>query len=395
MNKESTVNNNLRETCIEKIFEKKAPAKDSNIAKGVKLPEGPLRAVLETEKMWVPGKELKVRFLDGTAEQKKKVAEWAGEWCMYANLLFTFGSIGDDADILLRFQKQGNWSLVGTDSINEEYRDECDGISMNIEQMDLKGTVQHEFGHSIGLVHEHSSPIGGIEWNKEVVYRDLGQPPNKWSKEMVDRQVFFKYSKDVTQYTALDKQSVMMYPFSAAWTTNGFSTGFNEDISATDKEFIAAIYPGATAIFSKPDIRTARCSVKTGPETMYNKTNRNSWIMHEPGKSFIEINFNQPKEFVGKEIYETVNLRITHLTSAAKNKPGKSPINIILNGSNIKKDYSPPSSRWMEDTFDISSLMKDGNNKIRLELQRQAQTNYWINSLKVLCSGGDKMRFGD
>ena len=395
MKNESEIINNLSKTCIDRIFEKKSPGESSNLAKGVKLSEGPARLVVETDKMWEQGRVLKVRFLEGTEEQKNMVAKWVNEWSRYANLIFDFGSSRNNADILVKFQPWGNYSLVGTDSLRKDYRKDSGDCSLNIQEYDLKGTVLHEFGHSIGFVHEHSSPVAGIQWNKPVVYRDLGQPPNEWPPEVVDQQVFFKYSKDVTQYTAVDKQSVMMYAYPAAWTTNGFSTEFNNDLSATDKEFASAIYPGATALFLKSEIRTARCSVNTGPETMYNKVNGNSWIMHEGGKSFIEVNFNQAKKFGGKDIYETSILRIKHLTSATKYRPGKSPVNITLNGNIIKENYSPRSSRWMEDFFDITSFMEDGDNKIRIELQKGAQTNYWINYLKVRCSGGDKLRFGE
>ena len=35
----------------------------------------------------------------------------------------------------------------------------------------------------------------------------------------------------------------MMYPIPAAWTTDGFSAGFNRELSGTDKEFIRDAYP--------------------------------------------------------------------------------------------------------------------------------------------------------
>lgn len=40
---------------------------------------------------------------------------------------------------------------------------------MNLGFVD-RSTVLHEFGHSLGLIHEHQSPFkGGFEWNREEV----------------------------------------------------------------------------------------------------------------------------------------------------------------------------------------------------------------------------------
>lgn len=40
---------------------------------------------------------------------------------------------------------------------------------MNLGFVD-RPTVLHEFGHSLGLIHEHQSPFpGGFEWNRENV----------------------------------------------------------------------------------------------------------------------------------------------------------------------------------------------------------------------------------
>jgi hypothetical protein len=61
---------------------------------------------------------------------------------------------------------------------------------------------------------------------------------------------------------------------------------------------------------------------------------------------------------------------------ALKKNAGSSPIDIVVNGSKIKGNYSPPSGTWVSDTFDITGQMKDGANTIRLEFQSGAQTNY-------------------
>jgi serralysin len=103
--------------------------------------------------------------------------------------------------------------------------------------------VLHEFGHAIGCIHEHSSPAGGIKWHKEVVYRDLGGPPNNWDKATVDHNVFAVYDKSVTQFTAVDSKSIMLYSFPKEWTLDGMTFTTNGTLSSTDKKFIKARYP--------------------------------------------------------------------------------------------------------------------------------------------------------
>ena len=46
---------------------------------------------------------------------------------------------------------------------------------MNLGFVD-RATVLHEFGHAIGLIHEHQSPFkGGFEWNREEVRVHMGR----------------------------------------------------------------------------------------------------------------------------------------------------------------------------------------------------------------------------
>ena len=60
---------------------------------------------------------------------------------------------------------QGSWSYLGTDAT----RVPKESFTMNLGFVD-RPTVLHEFGHSLGLIHEHQSPFpGGFEWNREEV----------------------------------------------------------------------------------------------------------------------------------------------------------------------------------------------------------------------------------
>ena len=283
----------------------------------------------------------------------------------------------DSSEFRVDFRRAGNWSYVGLDNLARP----AGSQTMNIWNMD---SILHEVGHALGCAHEHSSPGGSIEWNKPVVYKALAGPPNRWNKDKVDQNVFFKYDADTTQFSAFDGKSIMLYFFRDDWTLNGKGTSSNKKLSATDRAFIGRCYPGCTADFSKPEILTGGCTVETGPHVMFNKGYGNSWIMNAPSSSYIEVNFDQPKKYDGRDIYSTATLRLRHLTSMLYPKPGYAPIDIIVNGTKITEDYSPPSGNYMTDDFDITPLMKDGKNTVRLNF-KDAKSNYWIQNLQVDC----------
>ena len=227
--------------CIDKVFG------GSDIHQVISRFQGTAPAIaIVTAKMWQPGKTLRVRFLEGDPEVQNKVKEKANDWTNYANIKFDFVS-DSNAEIQIAFQKgAGSWSAIGTDSSTAnpgEATMNLGWLDANTPDKEYSRVVKHEFGHALGLIHEFEQPAVNIDWDKQAVYTALEGPPNNWSKETVDQNLFTRYSKTITQYSTFDAESIMMYPIPPEWTISHKSYGMDVfDISETDKEYIKRWY---------------------------------------------------------------------------------------------------------------------------------------------------------
>jgi len=208
---------------------------DKILPRDLNRPQRALEAIIVIRKLWPNGSTLRVRFMGGTQEQQALAQEQAGWWSDHANLKFEFNDAAD-AQIRISFDpSDGAWSYVGTDCLNIPKNQ----ATMNLGFQD-GGTSAHEFGHAIGLGHEHQNPKGGIEWNEDVVIRDLAGPPNFWTPEQTRHNVIRKYSLDQIRGTKFDPDSIMLYAFPGSWTKSGQGTHANEVISQLDRAFIAS-----------------------------------------------------------------------------------------------------------------------------------------------------------
>ncbi len=203
------------------------------------LSDGPARAAFEIAKLWPNRTELHIRFLNGSAQQKQIVQQFAPQWTQQANLTFVFDD-SPSSQIRIAFNDDGAWSYIGTDAL---------GIPANQPTMNFgwqdEGVVLHEFGHMLGMIHEHQNPSANpIQWNKPAVIQALSGPPNNWSQATIQHNMFDKYDQTQLNGSQFDAASVMLYSFPQSWTLNGFHSGPNDVLSQVDMAFAARVYPG-------------------------------------------------------------------------------------------------------------------------------------------------------
>ncbi len=235
--------------CIDKIIGQSPPPYVASQEMQTRLRgfDEPLRAAIVWQKKWPAGRPLTVRFLEGDPNIQNKVKEMAMDWTNYGNVKFQFVNDKQDADIQIAFQQgAGSWSYIGTDANTIDPGEPTMNFGWfdaDTPDKELSRTTKHEFGHALGLIHEHQNPADGIKWNKEAVYKELSGPPNNWPRDTIDHNMFQRYSKTITQYTDVDPQSVMMYFIPAEWTIDHKSYGENVfDLSDTDRKFIKDQY---------------------------------------------------------------------------------------------------------------------------------------------------------
>jgi hypothetical protein len=198
-----------------------------------------------TGKLWQPGRALRVRFLDGDPLVQERVMPFAHQWSEHAAINFEFTD-DPQAEIRISFAQTGSWSYLGTDALvipASQPTMNFGWLTRATANDEYSRVVIHEFGHALGFIHEHQNPGGTIPWNKEAVYAFYQGPPNFWTRQQVNINLFTRYEADITQFSDFDPHSIMLYPIPNQFTIGDFEVGWNHALSDTDKRFVGILYP--------------------------------------------------------------------------------------------------------------------------------------------------------
>ena len=194
------------------------------------------------DRLWATGQRLGVQFLDPIHPLiQMAVLGIARLWSRAANIDFDLAEAGGDIRITTR--ENGNWSHLGTDA---RLRDP-DTPTMCLSVLRgryavsrYRRVILHEFGHALGLGHEHQHPRAAIRWDEDAAiraYAKLG-----WPEDKVRRCLFSPLADH--ESTAYDERSVMHYPIPAQIQKAGKARGGATRLSRGDRELVARLYPG-------------------------------------------------------------------------------------------------------------------------------------------------------
>ncbi|KAK7018748.1 hypothetical protein VNI00_018273 [Paramarasmius palmivorus] len=224
-----------------------------------------------SKKLWVIPKDkalvLKYYFMGGTNNQQTAVTNTIVTWKQYANVNFDKTSDIDSSNIRISFVPgNGSWSAIGIDaeSFYKEEKDKEDPTgkktkkvyttTMNLgwladanpPSVEDASTILHEFGHALGMMHEHQSPARGerIHLKQLEVYKYY-RPLLNYDDKLVKSQVIDTYDLAViSNYSQLDLKSIMMYFMPGSLNEEGIDIPVNLTLSQLDQAFITLNYPG-------------------------------------------------------------------------------------------------------------------------------------------------------
>jgi H-type lectin domain len=221
-----------------------------NLAAPLSNLSGPAKLALGRSLYWKIGQHIKVSWWSGekvaiSDHLKQRVAHAAKQWEQHANLKLDFGLHGDEAHIRIAFEYQPGlcWSHSGTDNLTvpkTEPTMNLGWINNDSDDLQIQSVVLHQFGHALGLIHEHHNPEKAIKWNEPLV---LGYFRETYKLEDGEIRSHILYTDQPQHNIISDPQSIMLYSYPDSLTLDHAGVPGNSKLSLSDVSLIKRIYP--------------------------------------------------------------------------------------------------------------------------------------------------------
>lgn len=225
------------------------------------MTDAPMCGIAENRLLWPVEKQwLNVRFLNGSWSKRQLVRSTVEEHfhSLPMGIKFYFYRRGESgkADIRIKFSSVSQ-SRVGTSaksvlwsrkSTMKLYLGNAGRLTSPDEQFKLlQSRILHEFGHALGLLHEHQHPKCGKKWDMALLRQRLG-----WPRALIQRN-FDPFAPEGKTLEPYDPKSIMHYNIAEGDELYSKATApTNLVLSEGDKRILAMIYPARGGGILKP-----------------------------------------------------------------------------------------------------------------------------------------------
>lgn len=204
-----------------------------------------MRGMAAKDLRWDKGQTLKIYFVNGDQSQHQQFMDIANLWIIdgVSLKLETTDDI-KESNIRASIGEKLNESLIGKQSTHPDYKDK---VTLKVANVTNQSIVLHEFGHALGLVHEHFHVDFPYHWDRDAVYNDLKKLGGPWTDaKYIDRHVFHEDPDNRLpvddEITPFDPSSVMIYTIPEHWTVEKKRLMPGPKLSNLDIDTILTLY---------------------------------------------------------------------------------------------------------------------------------------------------------